>query len=217
MKSTAINGVYKDKRNLFTKSRVEGFSVYNEKIVKKNDFEYRLWNPYRSKLAAAILKDLKIDIKYDYRFLYLGVATGTTVSHISDILSKGLIWAVENSAISFKKLLESTGNRDNIIHIFEDAAHPDRYKPFVSNVDVVYQDISQRNQSYIFIENIKKYLKEGGIGILMVKARSINVALKPKEAYEKVELELEDNGFIVDTRIDLSPYEKDHAVIKIST
>lgn len=49
--------------------------------------EYRAWNPFRSKLAAAILGGVdKIYMKPGSKVLYLGAASGTTVSHVSDIV-----------------------------------------------------------------------------------------------------------------------------------
>ena len=49
--------------------------------------EYRVWNPFRSKLAAAILGGVdKIHIAPGSKVLYLGAASGTSVSHVSDIV-----------------------------------------------------------------------------------------------------------------------------------
>ena len=49
--------------------------------------EYRAWNPFRSKLAAAILGGIdNIHIKPGSKILYLGAASGTTVSHVSDLV-----------------------------------------------------------------------------------------------------------------------------------
>jgi fibrillarin-like pre-rRNA processing protein len=218
MQKTDINGVYKDKSQIFTENIKEskGVKVYNEKIVKQKNKEFRSWNPYRSKLAAAILNGLEIKIKQDSNILYLGAATGTTVSHISDICKNGMIFTVENSPFAMKKLVNLCKNRPNIIPIFEDANHPDRYSSIVNIVDILYQDISQRNQADIFIKNIKNYLKEDGIGIFMVKARSIDVSLKPKETYDLVCSQLEKNRLIINSLIDLIPFEKDHAVIFVS-
>ena len=218
MKSTEIPGVFKEKNRIFTenlKSSI-GIKVYNEKLVKYKGKEFRSWNPYRSKLAAAILNGLSINIKSSSEVLYLGAATGTTVSHISDILKDGLVYSIENSPIAVKKLIEVCEKRKNIIPILEDAFHPDRYSLIVPTVDIVYQDISQRNQAEIFIENINRYLKKGGIGIIMVKARSIDVSLEPKKAFDLVCSKLEDSSFKILKKINLSPYEKDHAAIMIS-
>lgn len=218
MKKIELIGVFEQNNRIFTVNPPEckGIKIYNEKLITKNGTEYRSWNPFRSKLAAALLKGVKVDIKPDYNVLYLGAATGTTVSHISDLLTKGIMFAVENSPIAAKKLLTVTDKRKNIIPIFEDAFHPERYSYFLSAVDFLYQDISQRNQAEIFIENAKKFLKKNGSGLLMVKARSIDVALKPKQAYELVKQKLINAGIKVENITDLSPYEKDHASIAVS-
>ena len=213
-----MRGVFKEKNKIFTENPVccKGIQVYNEKLVKHGDKELRSWNPYRSKLAAAILKGLEFDIKEDSKILYLGAATGTTVSHISDIVKNGVVYAVENSPLAVAGLLKISEKRENIIPVLGDANHPDRYYSIVSKVDLVYQDVSQRNQSEIFVTNIEEYLKENGKGILMVKARSIDVSLKPDKAYELVCSELKNNRLKIEEKIDLRPFEKDHAAIIVS-
>lgn len=218
MKQTKIPYLYQDKKQLFTENTKEtrGIKVYGEKIIKNKNKELRSWNPYRSKLAAAILSGLEIEIKSDYKVLYLGAATGTTVSHISDIIQNGTVYAVENSSVSMKKLISVCEKRQNIIPILNDAFHPDRYTSIVPNVvDLIYQDISQRNQADIFLENIKKYLKEKGFAIIMVKARSIDVAMKPKTVYENVCKYLKENNLMIKQVLELEPYEKDHAAILV--
>jgi fibrillarin-like pre-rRNA processing protein len=218
MKQTNIPYLYQDKKQLFTENLQEckGIKVYGEKIIKNKNKELRSWIPYRSKLAAAILNGLEIEIKKDYNVLYLGAATGTTVSHISDITRDGIIYAVESSPVSMKKLITVCEKRPNIIPILNDAFHPDRYASIVPSVDLIYQDISQRNQAEIFFENIKKYLRENGTGIIMVKARSIDVAMKPKLVYDKVCNYLKENSLSIKQVFELEPYEKDHAVVVIS-
>jgi fibrillarin-like pre-rRNA processing protein len=216
MRQIEIQGVFKDKSQIFTENQTKKIRVYNEKIVKYKNKEYRSWNPYRSKLAAGILNGLKLEIKPTTNVLYLGAATGTTVSHISDLTKNGTIYAVENSPIALKKLLEVCNKRKNIIPILEDANHPDRYSSIVPKVDMIYQDISQRNQSEIFIRNVKSYLKKNGQGILMVKARSIDISLKPKKAFDIVCADLEKNKFHIKDFVNLSPFEKDHAGIIIT-
>jgi len=217
MKKTKIFGVYKEKNNLFTENPEEckGFKVYNERIIKQKGKEFRSWNPYRSKLSAAILNGLDFKIDMNFNILYLGAATGTTVSHFSDIVKNGAIFSVEKSPVAVKKLLKISEIRKNIIPILEDAFHPDKYSSITPKVDLVYQDISQRNQADIFISNAKRYLKKKCTGILIVKARSVDVSLKPKEAYELVGSKLEDSGIKIKEKIDLKPYEKDHAALII--
>ena len=218
MKQTNIKGVFTEKNRIFTENLplCKGIKVYNERLITYKNREFRSWNPYRSKLAAAILKGIKVTLKPDDKILYLGAATGTTVSHISDIIKKGTIYAVENSPIALKKLLKLCEKRKNIIPILEDANHPNRLSLIIPKVDLLYQDISQRNQSEIFIKNAKTYLKKNGLGILMVKARSIDVSLKPKKAYDLVCFDLKKNKFQINDIVDLSPFEKDHAGIVIT-
>jgi fibrillarin-like pre-rRNA processing protein len=218
MKETKTRGIFKDKNRIFTENppNCKGLKIYNEKLVKYKNKEFRSWNPYRSKLATAILNGLDFEIKPDSKVLYLGAATGTTVSHISDILKNGMIYAVENSPVAMNKLIQVCEKRQNIVPILADANHPDRYSHIVPSVDMVYQDISQRNQAEIFIENANKFLKKKGKGILMVKARSIDVSMKPKDAYDTVCSKLMRDKLQVVKKIDLSPFEKDHSAIMTS-
>lgn len=218
MKETKIKGIYQEKDRLFTvnPSNCTGTRVYNEKLLRLNDTEYRSWNPFRSKLAAALQKGLTLHLPPTTSVLYLGASTGTTVSHFSDILNKGIIYAVEHSPISANQLLRVCENRENIIPIVEDAFHPERYSVYVPQVDLIYQDISQRNQAEIFLANINKYLKDDGQAILMIKARSINVALKPQQAYEQVITTLKKNTITILQKIELAPFEKDHAALLVS-
>ena len=219
MKPISIDGVFEKNGRLFTQNLkgCKGIKVYNEKLITYKNKEFRSWTPYRSKLAAAIINGLKdLKIGSDSQILYLGAATGTTVSHISDIAKDGTVYAVESSPVAVKKLLQLSKKRQNIMPILSDANHPDRYSAIVPTTDIVYQDISQRNQSEIFIENVMRYLKKDGQGIIMVKARSIDVSLKPKQAYKIVIKCLEDHGLNIINLIDISRYEKDHAAIVTS-
>jgi fibrillarin-like pre-rRNA processing protein len=218
MKETNIAGVYRDKNKILTVNpeNCKGYKVYNEKLYKQKGNELRSWNPYRSKLAAAILNGFRLKIESDSHILYLGAATGKTVSHISDICKEGIIYAVENSPIAVKKLIRLCEKRNNIIPIYDNANQPEHYSAIVSSVDLVYQDISQRNQAEIFSSNTKRYLKKGGYGIIMVKARSIDISLKPKKAYNLISSYLEKKGMNIQDKLDLSPYVKDHMAIVIS-
>jgi len=219
MKSISIDGVFEKNGRLFTQNinGCKGIKVHNEKLITYKNKEFRSWNPYRSKLAAAIINGLKnLKIGSDSKILYLGAATGTTVSHISDIAKDGTVYAVESSPVAVKKLLQLSEKRQNIMPILSDANHPDRYSAIVPTADIVYQDISQRNQSEIFIGNLLRYLKKDGQGIIMVKARSIDVSLKPKQAYKIATKNLEEHGINITNLIDISRYEKDHAAIVTS-
>ena len=219
MKPTHIPGIYTEKGKFFTVNpdSCKHISVYGEQLKTINKTEYRSWNPFRSKMAAALLKGLKdVRLTPDSTILYLGAAQGTTVSHFSDILTDGVIFAVEHSPIAAKELIQLAEQRKNIIPIFADANHPEIYKTIVSKVDMVYQDISQRNQADIFTRNMKQYLKEKGQGIIMIKARSIDVSLPPAKAYELVKKQISEQKFTVHQSLILTPYEKDHSCLMVS-
>ncbi|GAG46140.1 unnamed protein product, partial [marine sediment metagenome] len=69
---------------LVTRNLTPGITYYGEPVFTVDKVEYRSWNPTRSKLGAVILKGLKeMPIKPGSLVLYLGVASGTTVSHVS--------------------------------------------------------------------------------------------------------------------------------------
>lgn len=194
-----------------TENLVPGVSVYAEKLIEDNGKEYRLWNPYRSKLAAGFLNGLtNLDILENDKILYLGASTGTTVSHISDIAINGMIYAIEFSPVTCKKLVRLASRRSNIAPILGDATKPKQYLNLVEKVDLVYCDVAQPTQTNLFIKNMNLFGKEDGLGLLMLKARSIDVVQKPKKIFKLEEKKLKEKGFRVIEKIKLEPYEKDH-------
>ena len=213
IKPSKIFEVYEDKRRVYTANLTPGKVVYDEKLLKGKNVEYREWNPGKSKLAAAILKGCpNIFIKKGSIVLYLGSATGTTVSHVSDIVGReGFIFALDFAPIVMRQLVFICKERNNIAPILADANKPLEYADKVSQVDVIYQDIAQKNQVGIFIKNIELFLKDGGYALLAVKARSIDVAKNPKILFKEIKKELEKNLIIIDNRI-LDPFQRDHCI-----
>ena len=87
-----------------TKNLTTGENVYKEKLVSVDGtdgtkVEYRVWNPFRSKLAAGVLGGLdELFMGPGKKVLYLGAASGTSVSHVADIVGpEGVVYAVEFS------------------------------------------------------------------------------------------------------------------------
>lgn len=203
--------VYLNDGQIATENLVPGISVYGEKLISKSDKEYRLWNPYRSKLAAGLLNGMEtLDILDHEKILYLGASTGTTVSHISDIVVNGMVYAVEFSPTTAKKLVHLSRRRGNIAPILGDATKPKSYLNLVEKVDLVYCDVAQPTQTNLFINNMNMFAKEDGLGLLMLKARSIDVVQKPKKIFKLEARKLKEKGFNILERIKLEPYEKDH-------
>jgi len=96
--------------------------------------------------------------------LYLGVSTGTTISHISDIVGQnGIIFGVEHTSRVAREFLDRVAShRKNIIPIIQDARKPQEYFSVFKKVDVAYVDIAQPDQTDIAINNCKKYMKSIG-------------------------------------------------------
>ena len=164
-----MNVYFKD-GNVATKNLTPGISVYGEELIIEDD-EYRIWNPRRSKLAAALLNGLEnLNIEESSKVLYLGASTGTTVSHISDIVINGRIYAVEFSPTTAKKLVQLSRQRPNIAPILGDATKPKGYLNIVEKVDLVYCDVAQPTQSELFMKNMNLFFIFYSIGLLMIKS-----------------------------------------------
>jgi len=207
-------GVFTDGRALFTVNAAPGKTVYDEVLVKTDTAEYRRWDPNRSKLAALILlggRDLGID--GSTKVLYLGAASGTTASHVSDIVAGGIVFCVEVSERSFRDLVKVCETRKNMIPILEDANMPSEYVHMIEGVEMVYQDIAQRNQVDIFVRNMAAFDAERGI--LMLKSRSVDVNRKPKDVFAEVRKELVAKQLKIKQVVDLERYAKDHAAFVV--
>jgi fibrillarin-like pre-rRNA processing protein len=205
--------VYTDGRDLFTRNLAPGISVYGEPLVTEEGVEYRRWDPRRSKLAALLRKGCRL-FPFERRtsVLYLGAAQGTTASHISDIVVEGTVYAVERSPRAFRRLMEVAAERTNLLPLLADANDPSAYEGLVRHVDVLYQDVAQRNQAAIFLRNLP-FLRKTGIGFLMIKARSVDVAARPRDVYAKTSAEVRAGGVDVLDVVDLAPFETDHAAL----
>lgn len=217
MENAGIKWIYvAGEKHAATLNLVPGNSVYGEKLVKQGDEEYRLWDPYRSKLAGAMRKGLKqVPITYGTKVLYLGASTGTTVSHVSDIVGNaGIVFAVEPATRVARDLIENVASkRRNVVPVLEDARKPWSYFSVFGKVDVVYCDVAQPDQTTIAIANCQAYLKSGGIMLLVVKTRSIDVTMEPKAVVLQEAKKLEKAGFAVEQIINLEPFDKDHGMI----
>ncbi len=170
------------------------------------------WNPYKSKPAAAILLGLQdFPVKKGQKILYLGAAHGTTLSHFSNIVGdKGLIYGVEISAKIISNLVEKVKKKLNVVPLLEDARFPEKYG-WIGNVDLIYEDIAQRDQVQILKRN-KVFLKEGGIVVIALKAKAIDSVKEVKEIYREAIKELSKDFEILEV-LDLEPYEHDHLFI----
>ncbi len=225
VKSHKIFELYQEARGrrLFTKSIFPGIVHFDERIVKEKTKdenegekvdEYRELDPTRSKLAAMVMKGCtNAGIRKDDVVLYLGISHGYTASFISDMVGReGLIFGVDPAPRVMRDLVFLAEERKNIVPILADANHPDEYADRICGADIIYQDISQKNQAEIFIKNCNLFLKKGGYGLLAIKARSIDIKRKAKQIFVEIRKELDKAFTVIDYKI-LEPFQKDHAFI----
>jgi len=203
-------------KRLATKNLAPGVSVYGESLVTDGDKEYRTWDAYRSKLAAAILRNINAPpLKTGSTVLYLGSASGTTASHVSDIVEmEGRVYCVEFAQRSMRELIDTLcQHRPNVYPILSDARMPEKYKALVSPVDLIYCDIAQQQQGKILADNADVFLKPKGSVMIAIKSRSVDVTMEPPDVFKQEIKVLERRNFEILQTIRLEPYEQDHAMV----
>lgn len=207
-------GIFKEGRELFTMNLVPGKRVYGERLVKKGKLEYRAWDPTRSKLAAAIMNGLKtMPLAEGTRVLYLGASTGTTVSHVSDIVrADGIVYALEFAERVFRNLLDVAACRPNVAPILGDARKPEQYG-WVEQCDLLYCDIADPQETEVALRNAAEFLKPGGYVMIAIKSQSIDVTKPPEQVYREEAEKLRKAGFSMLEVINLEPYQEKHAMI----
>jgi len=210
-----FEGIFAINNKLATINLVPGEKVYGEELIKEKNIEYRIWDSYRSKPAAAIKKDLKqFPLKKEMKILYLGIASGTTASHFSDIVGQsGIIYGVDVAKRVLRELIRVAEKRGNIVPILADARSPENYQnQILEKVDVIYEDVADPDQIQILIRNAKQFLKPNGFAMIAIKSQSIDVTKNPKQIYKECLDELEKHFEIID-KVELEPYEKFHLFV----
>ncbi|XP_058529906.1 LOW QUALITY PROTEIN: rRNA 2'-O-methyltransferase fibrillarin [Ochotona princeps] len=205
---------------LVTKNLVPGESVYGEKRVSiaegDDKIEYRAWNPFRSKLAAAILGGVdQIHIKPGAKVLYLGAPQAPPVSHVSDIVGPaavfqdGLVYAVEFSHRSGRDLINLAKKRTNIIPVIEDARHPHKYRMLIAMVDVIFADVAQPDQTRIVALNAHTFLRNGGHFVISIKANCIDSTASAEAVFASEVKKMQQENMKPQEQLTLEPYERD--------
>lgn len=208
-----FEGVYRMGRNIYTENLVPGMRVYGERLLKI-DREYREWEPTRSKLAAAIINGLKsMPIHPGSKIIYIGASTGTTVSHVSDIIQeKGAVYSIEFSERVFREFLKVASSRGNIIPILADARRSYDFD-WIEQCEVMFCDIAQSDETEIAIRVAEKFLNVNGFLMISIKSQSIDVSKKPEQIYREEAEKLRRSGFEIIETINLEPHEQKHALI----
>ncbi|NTV23736.1 MAG: fibrillarin-like rRNA/tRNA 2'-O-methyltransferase [Nanoarchaeota archaeon] len=218
---TKFENVYftKDSRGrerFFTQNLTPGLSFFEEDLVRDGGREYRNWEPRRSKLCAGMAKGLsQTGLKRGSTVLYLGASHGYTASFVSDIVGReGVVFCLDFAPRVVRDLVFMCEKKENMAPILGDATDPKSYAYRVLPCDIVFQDVAQKQQAEIFLDNCKHFLKPGGFGILAVKSRSMDITIPPRQLYAKVKEKLEKETTIVDFKV-LDPFEKDHCIFVV--
>jgi len=206
--------------SLVTKNMVLGESVYGEKRIagesgEGEKTEYRVWNPFRSKLGAAIVGGIDhMPIRPGSKVLYLGGASGTTVSHVSDMVGpEGMVYAVEFSHRCGRDLTNMAKKRANVVPIVEDARQPLKYRMLIGAVDVIFADVAQPDQARIVTLNAHMFLKNGGWFVISIKANCVDSTAAPEAVYASEVNKLKKEKCKPKEQMTLEPYHRDHAIV----
>lgn len=214
-KKSDLQKVFWIKGRPATVNLIPSEKVYGEDLVRRNDIEYRIWDHTRSKPAAALKNGLKsFPLEEGMKVLYLGIASGTTASHFSDIVGRnGIIYGVDISERVLRQIIPLAEKRGNIAPILGDSRKPEEYEGLIlEKVDLVFEDVASDDQIPILIRNCDKFLRLGGYAIIAIKSQSIDVIKKPKEVYREALAELEKHFEILE-KVELDPYEKHHMFV----
>ncbi|KAH3670437.1 hypothetical protein OGAPHI_000952 [Ogataea philodendri] len=211
---------------LVTKNLAAGESVYGEKRISVDEpskdestpatkVEYRVWNPFRSKLAAGIMGGLdELFIAPGKKVLYLGAASGTSVSHVADVVGpEGVVYAVEFSHRPGRELIGMAKKRPNVIPIIEDARHPQKYRMLIGMVDVVFADVAQPDQARIIALNSHLFLKDKGGVVISIKANCIDSTVDAETVFAREVQKLREERIKPLEQLTLEPYERDHCIV----
>lgn len=179
-----------------------GAPVYGEPV----EDGWRRWDHRRSKLGALLYREVQTGLDGGETVLYLGAASGTTVSHVADFA--GPTYAVEFAPRPVRDLLDVARDRERLFSLLKDARKPETYAHIVEPVDVVIQDVATSDQAAVALDN-QQFLRDDGRLILAIKARSEDVTRSPEAVFEVV-LETLRRGYDVLETVRLEPYHDDH-------
>jgi fibrillarin-like rRNA methylase len=158
-----------DRDELWTETVGHEPPVYGERWTESDGRPYRSFEPTRSKLSAAIVKEWSGPVPATGEgWLYLGAASGTTASHVADLVGPtGRVYALERSLRPFARLLALTDRWPNLLPILGDAREPTTYGALVPPVQGVYADIAQADQVEIVLSNAALFLEGPGARVLL--------------------------------------------------
>ncbi len=185
--------------------------VYGERWAYTGGRAVRAIDPHRSKLGAALLRGWRGRLpRVGERWLYLGAASGTTASHVADLLGPhGHLYAVERSAGPFARLLSLADRWPPLLPILGDARRPRELLAWIPPVDGLYVDVAQPDQAEIVAEAAAWFLADGGALLFALKASSVARGPSPED-HLRATVDSLAASFQLDRPIDLAPFHRVH-------
>jgi fibrillarin-like pre-rRNA processing protein len=205
----------RDREELWTETVGTPPPVYGERWNEVGDRAFRTFDPARSKLSAALVKGWTGPFpRTGERWLYLGAASGTTASHVADLLGPaGRVYAVERSVRPFARLLTVAERWATLLPILADARDPTSYAGLVPPADGVYADIAQADQVGILLANASLLLRGPGAKLVIaLKTASMGRAATPAEHVRQAEGQLTDRVDLAET-VRLDPFHRGHYLV----
>ena len=195
----------------WTESLAGEASIYGERSLARREGRFRGIEPGRSKLGAALVRGLNDPLpRPGERWLYLGAASGTTASHVADLVGpSGAVYAVEMSVRPFLRLLRTAEAYPNLAPILADARVWEAYSGLVPSVDGLYADIAQPDQVAILRENASEFLRRGGSVLFALKTASMGRERSPEEHLALAVRELR-GEFTLAPPLRLDPFHRQH-------
>ncbi|HZY92686.1 MAG TPA: fibrillarin-like rRNA/tRNA 2'-O-methyltransferase [Thermoplasmata archaeon] len=190
--------------------------VYGERVTFREDQAFRRWDPMRSKLGAALAKGYAGPLPASGEYwLYLGAASGTTASHVADLVGRsGAVFALEKSLRPFARLLRLADRYPNLLPVLGDARAPQTYLALVPPVDGLYVDVAQPDQLPIALENARWFLRRNGVVLLALKTASMGRELSGRAHLERTLETLADVGEVEES-LSLEPLHRRHFFVEV--
>ena len=206
---------YGDRTELWTETVGTPPPAYGERWAEAEGRSFRTFEPFRSKLAAALVREWAGPLPaVGERWLYLGAASGTTASHVADLLGpEGRLYAVERSLRPFARLLDLSVRWPNLLPILADAREPRRYADLVPPTDGLYADVAQPDQLEIVLRNAELFLARPGAKILVaLKTASMGRNVGPATHLARAE-ELLEGRLALAPSVKLDPFHRAHYLV----
>ena len=205
----------RDRTELWTETEAAPPSVYGERWTERDGRTLRAFDPTRSKLAAGLVRGWEGPLpEPGERWLYLGAASGTTASHVADLVGpEGAVYALERSLRPFARLLALAERWPSLLPVLADARNLVSYLALVPPVDGLYADVAQPDQIEIVLANAREFLTGPNAAVVVaLKTASMGRDAPASGHLHRAEASLHD-PLDLDPAVRLDPFHRGHFLI----